>query len=43
MARDAINAGNTIKETVNVGEVNPVPVEESEPAENTEKLVKSIR
>ena len=37
MARAAINIGNTTEETVNVDEINPVPVEETEPAENTEK------
>ena len=37
MARAAINNGNTTEETVNVNEINPVPVEETEPAENTEK------
>ena len=30
-ARDAINVGNTIEETVNVDEINHVPVEETEP------------
>ena len=35
-ARAAIDIGNTTKETVNVNETNPVPVEETEPAENTE-------
>ena len=43
MARDAINVGNTIGEPVNVGEINHVPVEETEHAENTEKLVNLIR
>jgi hypothetical protein len=28
---------NTTEETVNVNETNPVPVEETEPAENTKK------
>ena len=37
MAIAAINIGNTTDETVNVDENNPVPVEETEPAENTEK------
>jgi len=37
MARVAINIGNTTKETVDVNEINPVPVEETEPAGNTEK------
>ena len=37
MARAAINIGNTTEETVKVYEINPVPVEETEPAENTEK------
>ena len=36
-ARAAINIGNTTGETVIVNENNPVPVEETEPAENTEK------
>ena len=44
MARAAINIGNKTKETVNVDEINPVPVEEIEHAENTErKKVNSIR
>ena len=43
MARVANNVGNTIEETVNVSEINPMPVEETEPAENTEKLVTSIK
>ena len=43
MARHAINVGNTIEETVNVSGNNPVPVEETEPAENTVKWVDSIR
>ena len=38
MARDAINVGNTIGEPVNVGEINHVPVEETEHAENTDQL-----
>ena len=33
-ARTAINIGNTTEETVNVNETNPVPVEETETAEN---------
>ena len=37
MARAAISIGNTTEETVKVYEINPVPVEETEPAENTEK------
>ena len=37
MARAAINIGNTTEETVDVDEINPLPVEETEPAENTEK------
>ena len=41
-ARAAIDIGNTTEETVNVNETNPVPVEETEPAENTEKEVNSI-
>ena len=35
-ARIAINIGNTTEETVNVKETNPVSLEETEPAENTE-------
>ena len=37
MARAAINIVNTTEETVNVDEINPMPVEETKPAENTEK------
>ena len=37
MDRAAINIGNIPEETVNVNATNPVPVEETEPAENTEK------
>ena len=37
IARAAIDIGNTTEETVNVHETNPVPVEKTEPAENTEK------
>ena len=37
MARAAIYIGNTTEETVNVDGINLVPVEETEPAENTEK------
>ena len=37
MARAAIGMGNTTEETVNVNATNPVPVEETEPAKNTEK------
>ena len=29
--------GNTTEGTLNINETNPVPVEESNPAENTEK------
>ena len=36
-ARAAIDMGKTIEEPVNVNETSPVPVEETEPAENTEK------
>jgi hypothetical protein len=36
MARAAIDIGNTTEETVNVNETNPLPVEETEPAQNTE-------
>ena len=36
-ARAAINIGNTTEETVIVNENIPVPAEETEPAENTEK------
>ena len=44
VARAAINIGNKTKETVNVDEINPVPVEEIEHAVNTErKKVNSIR
>ena len=43
MTRAAINIFNTTEETVNVDEINPVPVEETEPAENTEKEVNSVR
>ena len=35
-ARTAIDIGNTTEETVNVHETNPVPVEETEPAKNTD-------
>ena len=35
-ARAAIDIGNTSEETVNINKTNPVPVEETEPAENTE-------
>ena len=35
--RAAIDIGNTTEETVNANEINPVPVEETETAENTEK------
>ena len=37
MARAAINISNTKEETVNVDEINHVPGEETEHAENTEK------
>ena len=33
----AIDVGNTTKETVNVNDNNPVPIEKTEPAENAEK------
>ena len=33
----AFDIGNTTEETVNVNEINPVPVEETEPVEHTEK------
>ena len=36
-ARTAFDIGNTTEESVYVNEINPVPVEETEPAENTEK------
>ena len=36
-ATAAIDIINTTEETVDVNETNPVPVEETEPAENTEK------
>ena len=35
--RAAIDIVNKTEETVNVNETNPVPVEESDPAENKEK------
>ena len=35
--RATIDMGNTTEKIVNVNEDNPVPVEETEPAENTEK------
>ena len=38
-ARTAIDIGNTTEETVNVSETNTVPLEETEPAENTKKLI----
>ena len=37
MARGAFNIGNTTKETENVDEINPVPVEETESVEKTGK------
>ena len=37
MARAAIKIGNTTEETVKIDEINPVPVEETEPAEYTEQ------
>ena len=37
MARTAINIGNTTEETVDVNEIYPVPVEETQPAKNIEK------
>ena len=37
MARAAINIVNTTEETVKVDKINPLPVEETEPAKNTEK------
>ena len=37
MARAVINIGKTTEETVNVNETNHVPLEETKPAENTEK------
>ena len=36
-ARTVIDICYTTEETVNVNETNPVPVEETEPAGNTEK------
>ena len=36
VTRAAFNIGNTTEKTVNVIEPNPVPVEETEPAESTE-------
>tara|TARA_B110001452_G_scaffold181939_1_gene152800 strand:- start:335 stop:583 length:249 start_codon:yes stop_codon:yes gene_type:complete len=38
-ARGAIEIGDTTEETVNVNETTPEPVEETEPAENTELSV----
>ena len=35
-ARATIDIGSATEETVNVNETNPVAVEETEPAENTE-------
>ena len=35
-ARAAIDIGSTTEETVNIDETNPVQVEGTEPAENTE-------
>ena len=43
MARVAINIDNTTEETVNVDENNPVPVEETEHAENTKEEKKLIQ
>ena len=37
MVKAAINIGNTSEEKVNVDEINLVQVEETKPAENTEK------
>ena len=37
MARAAIDISNTTEEAVNVNEINPMPVEETEPAKSTEK------
>ena len=42
-ARAAIDIGNITEERVNVNETNPVPVEETEPAENREKKVNSAK
>ena len=42
-ARAAIDIGNKPEEMVNVHETNPLPVEETKPAENTEKKINSIR
>ena len=36
-ATAAIDIVNTTEETVDVNETNPMPVEETEPAENSEK------
>ena len=41
-ARAAFDIDNTTEETVNVNKTNPVPVTETEPAENTEKYFNSI-
>ena len=43
MARAVIDMGDTTKETLNANETNPVPVEETEPAENREKKKKLIQ
>ena len=40
--RAAIDSANTTEEILNVNETNPVTEKETEPAENTEILVKSI-
>ena len=37
-AIEAIDIGNTTEETVNVNQTNPMPVEETEHVENTEKI-----
>ena len=37
MVSAAVNIGNTTEERVKADEINPVPVEETEPAENTKK------
>ena len=41
-ARAAIDIGKATEETVNVNKTNPVPVEETESAENTESKQNSL-
>ena len=42
MARATFNIGNTTEDTVNVDEINIVPVDENEHVENTEEEKKLI-